>query len=79
MRYPERLNILDLPSLEYRRERSDLIQTYKLVKGIDITSKRILKKLKNEEQGDILINSSKQDSEAIQDQITPVVLVQLDP
>ena len=33
--YPERLKILGLPSLEYRRERSDLIQTYKLLQAID--------------------------------------------
>ena len=34
--YPERLRKLGLPSLEYRRERSDLVQVYKILNDIDI-------------------------------------------
>ena len=37
--YPERLKKLSLPSLEYRRERSDLIQVYKILNGIDKVEK----------------------------------------
>ena len=33
--YKERLAILKLPSLKYRRLRGDLIQTYKIISGID--------------------------------------------
>ena len=33
--YSERLHILNLPSLKYRRTRGDLIQTYKIFNGID--------------------------------------------
>ena len=32
--YAERLRILDIPSLEYRRSRGDMIQCYKIFKGI---------------------------------------------
>ena len=37
--YPERLRKLGLPSLEYRRERSDLIQVYKILNDIDKMNK----------------------------------------
>ena len=37
--YPERFKKLGLPSLEYRRERSDLIQIYKILNGIDKVEK----------------------------------------
>ena len=37
--YPERLRKLGLPSLEYRRERSDLIQVYKILNDIDKINK----------------------------------------
>jgi hypothetical protein len=37
--YPERLRQLGLPSLEYRRERADLIQVYKIINNIDIIDK----------------------------------------
>ena len=37
--YPERLRKLGLPSLEYRRERSDLIQVYKILNDIDKVNK----------------------------------------
>ena len=37
--YPERLKALGLPSLEYRRERSDMIQVYKIMHGIDKVDK----------------------------------------
>ena len=33
--YPERLRKLGLPTLEYRRERADLIQVFKILNGID--------------------------------------------
>ena len=33
--YPERLKALGLPSLEYRWERTDMIQVYKIMHGID--------------------------------------------
>jgi hypothetical protein len=33
--YPERMRILDLPSLKFRRLRGDLIQAYKIVNGIE--------------------------------------------
>ena len=37
--YPERLKALELPSLEYRRERTDMIQVYKIMYGIDKTDR----------------------------------------
>ena len=37
--YPERLRKLGLPSLEYRKERADMIQVYKILNGIDIVEK----------------------------------------
>ena len=37
--YPERLGKLGLPTLEYRRERADMIQTYKFLYDIDIVDK----------------------------------------
>ena len=37
--YSERLKKLGLPSLEYRRERSDLVQVYKILHGIDRVEK----------------------------------------
>ena len=33
--YPERLKKLGLPSLEYRRDRLDLVQVYKILNDID--------------------------------------------
>ena len=36
--YSERLKALDLPTLAFRRTRYDLIQTFKLIKGIDTMS-----------------------------------------
>ena len=35
MTYEQRLRQLELPSLKYRRLRGDMIQVYKIVKGID--------------------------------------------
>ena len=32
--YTERLKVLELPSLEFRRARGDMIETYKIVHGI---------------------------------------------
>ena len=37
--YTERLQKLGLPTLEYRRERADMIQTYKILHGIDNVDK----------------------------------------
>ena len=33
--YPERLKTLGLPTLEYRRERADMVQVYKIMNDID--------------------------------------------
>ena len=40
--YNQRLKHLGLPSLEYRRQRSDLIQVYKIIKNIDRVDKNKL-------------------------------------
>ena len=37
--YEDRLKTLGLPSLEYRRERSDMIKVYKVIHGIDKVDK----------------------------------------
>ena len=37
--YPERLCKLGLPTLDYRRERADMIQTYKILHNIGILDK----------------------------------------
>ena len=50
MTYEERLRAMDLPTLEQRRERGDLIQVYKLLKGMDVVDN---KKLILREEGDI--------------------------
>ena len=34
LKYPERLRQLDLPTLAYRRNRGDMIVTYKLLSGL---------------------------------------------
>ena len=39
LRYANRLRTLGLPTLEYRRERSDMIQVYKIVNNIDKVDK----------------------------------------
>ena len=36
--YPDRLKVLDLPTLVYRRMRGDVIQAYKIIRGIDDVS-----------------------------------------
>ena len=36
MTYKERLRTLDLPTLEQRRDRGDLIQIYKVMNGMDV-------------------------------------------
>ncbi|XP_071480900.1 uncharacterized protein [Diadema antillarum] len=35
LEYAERLKILELPTLAYRRQRAELIQIFKIIKGID--------------------------------------------
>ena len=40
--YPERLKKLGLPTLEYRQERADLIQVYKILNNIDLVDKEKL-------------------------------------
>ena len=42
MTYEERLRAMDLPTLEQRRERGDLIQVYKLLKGMDVVDNKKL-------------------------------------
>ena len=37
--YPERLKSLGLPSLQYRRLRNDMVQTYKIVRNIGSVDK----------------------------------------
>ena len=37
--YPERLKILGLPTLEYRRERADMVKVYKIMNDIDKVDK----------------------------------------
>jgi len=48
--YPDRLKALGLPSLEYRRERADMVQIYKLTHGLEtIDSKALLPPLSTRE------------------------------
>ena len=42
--YEERLEEMNLPTLEERRERGDLIPVYKLLNGMDQTDMNILSK-----------------------------------
>ena len=37
--YPERLKRLGLPSLEYRRERADVVEVFKILNNIDLANK----------------------------------------
>ena len=37
--YPERLKSLGLPSLEYRKDRADMVQIYKIMNNIDLVDK----------------------------------------
>ena len=39
--YSERLRKLGIPSLQYRRVRSDLVETYKIINGIDVVTRNI--------------------------------------
>ena len=39
--YSERLRILGIPSLQYRRIRADLVETYKIINEIDIVNRNI--------------------------------------
>ena len=45
--YSERLKILGLPSLEYRRLRADMVETYKILNDIDHADKQQLFELDN--------------------------------
>ena len=45
--YPERLKTLGHPSLEYRRDRADMIQVYKILNGIDKVDKDLLFTMSN--------------------------------
>ena len=45
--YPERLKFLGLPSLQYRRSRSDMVETYKIINNIDKIECRNLFPLNN--------------------------------
>ena len=36
--YPERLKRLGLPTLEYRRERADMVEVYKIMNDIDLAN-----------------------------------------
>ncbi|MEW8547283.1 MAG: reverse transcriptase domain-containing protein, partial [Candidatus Thiodiazotropha sp.] len=40
--YPERLRRLGLPTLEYRRERADVVEVYKILNNIDLVNKEKL-------------------------------------
>ena len=43
LEYPERLRVLKLPSIAYRRSRSDMIEVYKLLMGKYSTNEGLLK------------------------------------
>ena len=45
--YPERLKTLGFPSLEYQRDRADMIQVYKILNGIDNVDKDLLFTMSN--------------------------------
>ena len=45
--YHERLRSLELPSLEYRRERADLVEIYKIMNGINDVDKNKFIKVSN--------------------------------
>ena len=45
--YPRRLKTLGLPSLEYRRNRADMVQLYKILNGIDQVDKDLLFTMSN--------------------------------
>ena len=55
--YSERLRSLGMPSLEYRRLRNDMVQTYEIVRDIDIVDKTgCLRSLLMQEPEDTSIN-----------------------
>ena len=45
--YLERIRSLGLPSLEYRRERADLVEIYKIMNGINNVDKNKVIKVSN--------------------------------
>ena len=58
--YEDRLKTLGLPSLEYRRERSNMIQAYKIMHGIDKVDKDNSSQCKGTQQGVVThLNCSK--------------------
>ena len=46
--YQQRLKVLGLPSLEYRRLRNDMVETYKILTGVDKADKHQLFELENQ-------------------------------
>ena len=46
----ERLKILGLPTLEYRRDRADMVQVYKILHGLDKADKNSLFKMATYQQ-----------------------------
>ena len=46
--YPERLQILGLPSLQYRRLRADQIEVFRIINGIDCCNKDFLFEIKQD-------------------------------
>ena len=54
MSYKERLELLKLPTLQYRRYRGDMIETYKLAHGLYDTSNEFMKFQSNNATGHTL-------------------------
>ena len=48
--YPERLKLLGVPTLEYRRDRADMVQVYKILHGLDKAERDSLFKMATYQQ-----------------------------